>query len=148
MNSPQITNLNTNAQIKGMGLASEKGTALFMTLIVLTSALTVALGVASLITPGILMGRTQTNSTKAFFAAESGAERALWAIRRGGFDASACGAGDCMDLNSLNCAPCAGLTYSLSNNAFYQVEYDASAGVVLNSDGDYVDTKRRIEISY
>src|SRR3989344_1192464 len=126
---------------------NKKGTALLMTLMVLTSALTVALGAANLVTQGIIMSRTQTQSTKAFFAAEAGAERALWILRKGVFSDSNCnsGANKYIRFNQNQCGSYIQSVYNLSNGAFYYVEYDSGAEITFNSNGVFQDTKRRVE---
>lgn len=63
-------------------LKDNRGSILLMSVLIMTSVLTIALGAANLVAPGILLGRTQTRSTKAFFAAEAGAERILWEMRK------------------------------------------------------------------
>jgi hypothetical protein len=65
---------------------NNKGTALLMTLLILTSILVVVLGAANLIVPGIKMSRTQAQSTKAFFASEAGVEKALWELRKNDYN--------------------------------------------------------------
>ncbi|MEK7097411.1 MAG: hypothetical protein AAB906_01020 [Patescibacteria group bacterium] len=131
-------------------IEDKKGTALFMTLMVLTGALTVALGAANLVTPGIIMSRTQTQSTKAFFTAESGAERALWLLRKNSFDNSNCdgGTNKYVRFEQNRCGPYNQSVYSLSNGSTYYIEYDSGTETTLNSNGSFQDTKRRVEIMF
>lgn len=120
-----------------------------MTVMVLASALTVALGAASLVTPGIVMSRTQNQSTKSFFAAEAGAERALWLLRKGSFNDITCDiTNKYIVFEQEGCGPYSQGVYSLSNNAYYYVEYSAGAETILNSNGAFQDTKRRVELIF
>ena len=70
---------------------NKKGTALFMALMILSGALIVSLGAASLIVSSVKQAQMQVYSTNAYYAAESGAERLLWEIRKNGADLSDCG---------------------------------------------------------
>ena len=54
---------------------------LLMSFLVLASILTISLSLSAIVVNGLKMGTTQVHSTKAFFAAEAGAERILWEIR-------------------------------------------------------------------
>ena len=81
--------MNLEFRIKNI-IKNKRGTALFMALMILSGALIVSLGAASLVISGMKQGRTQSYSTKAYFAAESGTERVLWEIRKNGFDPSGC----------------------------------------------------------
>lgn len=137
-------------------IKNNKGSALLITMMVLAGALTAALGAANLVTPGIVMGRTQTQSTKAFFAAEAGAERALWKLRKDGFNGSHATCDPvlfvlrCMRINNNQCRVCTNneTKFTLSNGAIYQIQIDNTSGIVLYANGGYMDTKRKVEISY
>ena len=129
---------------------NNEGTALLMTLMILASVLTMVLGASGVITQGIIMNRTQERSTKAYFAAEAGAERSLWKIRKSEFDYSGCAdSGQCLDFELNTCNDCAAAVYSLSNNAAYNVEYSSSTpSMNLSSLGKYLGTRRTIAISF
>jgi len=117
-------------------IKSNKGTALLLTLLILTSILVVALGVANLIVPGIRMSRTQEQSTKAFFAAEAGAERALWEVRKNSYSLPV---SDTEDVFSG----------SLDNNSAYQVDYTIVASLVtFTSTGSYRQTMRSVAVDF
>ena len=62
-------------------LQDNRGTVLFMTMLILISMLTVVLGAANLVMLRIKMSGAQERSTIAYFAAETGVERTLWEIR-------------------------------------------------------------------
>lgn len=59
-------------------VSDQKGTALFMTLMILSGIMVAALGISQLMITSLKMGGIQTQSTKAYFAAEAGTEKALW----------------------------------------------------------------------
>lgn len=129
---------------------NNNGSALLMTIMITTSVLTVALGVAALVLPGVIMGRTQFRSTKAYFAAETGAERVLLAARVSGFDPGTCAVGQYVDFNANNCTNSLTST-TLSNGSSYYVRYESStlpATVTFNSVGSFLGTNRTVEISY
>src|SRR5680860_1309976 len=91
-------------------LKNNKGAALLMTLLILSSILVVALATSDLVMSGIKMSRNRIQSTKAFFAAETGIERLLWAVRKDSYPL--------LDLNQLNI-----INGTLENNSTYQVDY-------------------------
>ncbi|MBI4812207.1 pilus assembly PilX N-terminal domain-containing protein [Candidatus Falkowbacteria bacterium] len=114
----------------------ERGTALLMTLLILSGILVVTLGAASLVAQGILMGRTQARSTKAFFAAETGGENVLWEVRKNGYVLPEQNQEDVFN-------------GALSNGAVYSVDYATSSPYVyFTSDGSYRQTRRSVEIGF
>jgi len=114
------------------------GSALLLTLLILTSILVVALGAAGLIVPGIKMSRTQEQSTKAFFAAEAGAERALWEVRKNGFPLPG--------IDTVDVFPGTG---NLDNDSIYQIDYSAVSPVVtFTSTGQYQQTRRSVAVDF
>ncbi len=130
--------------IKKRGI-NKRGTALLMTVMVLASILIITLGASNIILPGIVMGRTQGYSTKAYFAAEAGAEESLWTIRKATI--SGCPpAGECLDFSTDSCGNCHSLTYTLANGSSYYVQYASSTYTSLISKGDYLGTRRTIEL--
>lgn len=136
-----------------MTINNEKGTALFMTMMVLTGVLTVSLSVASIVMSDIIMSRTQTNSTKAYFAAEAGAERILYLARKESFlsGASCTGLTTCVDFTAKDCVSCddAGAKNNLTNGSSYKVEYFFTApNVNIVSAGTYSGARRSVEIGY
>ena len=141
--------------LKNNLLKDNRGVALFITLMILTAVLVISLGAAGLVTSGIQQGRAQSDSTKAYFAAEAGAERVLWEIRKNNFaflrgDASPCQASDYInfdtspatcDTNSHN--------YTLSNNSSYVVLYTGDTPqIIFKSIGAYKEVERSVEVSY
>lgn len=129
---------------------NKKGTALFMALMILSGVLIVSLGAASLIMSGIKQGKTQADSTKAYFAAEAGAERILWEIRKNGADLNSCNIDSYINF-TLSPADCDGSTptYSLSDNASYYVIFSfGGTATTTVSVGSFNNVKRSVEISY
>lgn len=121
-----------------------------MTLLILTSILVVALGAASLVFSGIKMSGTQAVSTKAYFAAEAGAERILWEVRKNMFDISEC-AGFCVDFTTPTCVDCNTIFFeSLSNGSGYKVKNEEACDldVCFTSTGQFINVKRTVEIEY
>lgn len=113
-----------------------RGMALLMTLLILTSILVVALGASSLIVPGIKMSRTQAQSTKAFFASEAGVEKALWEVRKNNY--SVPGA------NRDNI-----FSGTLGNDSFYQVDYSISGpDITFTSTGRYQQIRRSVATNF
>jgi hypothetical protein len=132
-------------------IINNRGTALFLALMILTGVLIVSLGAASLISSGLKQSRTQTHSTKAYFAAEAGAERVLWEIRKNKLDLNLCTADtDYITFDPTTCGvedpdP---LTNEATYSVFYKTKGSASTATTTESMGDYSDVKRKVEISY
>lgn len=132
---------------------NKKGTALFMTMMVLTGILTISLSVASIVMSDIVMSRTQTHSTKAYFAAEAGAERILYLARKESFlsGVSCAGLTICIDFSAKACVDCndASAKNNLTNGSSYKVEYVFIApSVNVTSAGTYSGARRSVEIGY
>ena len=81
-----------------------------MVLLMLTGILIVTLAASTIVESGIKMGRLQIESTKAYYAAEAGAEYAIWVQR----------------YNSSNLPLNSSLTYDDAN---YEALYGTGVGV-------------------
>ena len=113
---------------------NKKGTALLMTILILNSILVIALAASRIITVGVKISGTQVRSTKAYFAAESGGERALWEWRKNGYVFPGS--------DTLNV-----FSGSLDNNSSYVVDFAESSGIVtFTSTGEFSSIKRSVEI--
>lgn len=152
-------------------IKDNNGTILLMTFLILASIITASIGVASIMVAGIRMGGTQARSTKAYFAAEAGAERILWEIRKNSYDISSdccptgcyvafsdpdpsissidSGTGACdNDLDDNN------ETQVLPNSSEYIIKYEYDdtypnfATTTLTSYGSYGNTSRVVELKY
>jgi len=112
--------------------SEEKGISLYLAIViitVLTSAL-LALVSVSVSQIGIIWGLG--DSVNAFYAADTGAERILYDIYKGGYIPIL---GDCPYSGTLD-------------GAVYQVCVSPSASSTIWSTGVYKNTQRRIEISF
>lgn len=150
-------------KIKRGILTDRRGTAIFLALFILAGILIVSLGAANLVVSGLKMSKTQYDSTKAYFAAEAGAERVLWEIRKNGFiPSSAIGCdltdgdttNDYINFDNINSDPdpatCGDEQINtLSNGASYSVILKSmGTATSTQSIGSYRDTIRVIEVSY
>lgn len=119
-----------------LNIKDNNGTVLLMTLLILSGILVVALGAASLVTSGIMMSRAQERSTKAYFAAEAGAERALWEVRKNNYAAP--------DQDQENV-----FSETLGNGASYSVDYATSSpNIYFTSNGSYRALARSVKIGF
>ena len=124
-----------NKNRKNLIKIKENGTALMMTLLILTGTLTVSLIAADLIVNSIKSGRTQSYSTKAYFAAEAGVERSLWEARKNSF---------LQDEDQENI-----FTEELENNSVYHVDYASSTPTItFTSAGVFQGVHRAVETSF
>lgn len=138
-------------------IKDQKGTALFMTLMVMLAVLTIVLGASSIILPNLIMGRNQSNSTRAYLAAEAGAERVLGSIWGSGtIDTSACLNNECINFSSNNCSICSapGVRNILPDaGSSYWVIYSSSstpggADIILNCIGEYYNSRRNLQLMF
>ncbi|MDO8424506.1 MAG: hypothetical protein Q7S70_01025 [bacterium] len=115
-------------------LRSQKGVALYLALMIMSSLLALALGISA-----ISFGQAQTlkemgNSVFSFYAAESGVERALFELSRGGE----------IGQNYTN---------YFENGASYSADVIApgencsALSLCIKSTGSYKNTKRAIQIT-
>lgn len=134
-------------------IKNKKGTALMMTILILTSVLVVALATASLVVQGMVMGRTQTYSTKAIFAAYAGIERVLYEIRINSLNIGACSNGNYIDFTPPPCSATL-KSYPLGDASYYLIyNYNnpptcAANTTCLKSVGSYKGVQRSVEASY
>ncbi len=116
-------------------LKQEKGSTLIMVILIMGGFLLSAVVSANLVIQGLKMANVQTDSTKAYFAGEAGAEKALWEVRKNGY--------------SLPAESTEGIfSTELNNGSSYRVDYIASSSVIFRSIGDYNETMRRVEVEY
>lgn len=98
----------------------------------------IALGGASVVIAGLKMGGIQSQSTRAYFAAEAGAERLLYDFRKTSqFETTVLVGTD----NVFG-------TTTLSNGSSYIVNYDHFAPIIFTSIGTYENTKRSVELNF
>ncbi len=116
-----------------------KGSMLLMAILVLTGILSVSLISSNIVIKGLKMSNVQSGSTKAYFASETGIERALWEVRKNGY--SYPGTDDTDPFNT-------GIV-DLSNNSSYNISYATnSPSVFFTSTGSYENTNRSIQVTF
>jgi len=141
-------------------------TALLMTMFILTGIFVISLAASRLVNNGLVLGKTQVNSTKAYFAAEAGAERILWKVRdiNSDLDIETCGADKCftflvdnsVDSCNTDCEinpdpATSNQTQLLSNNSFYVIKYYTNpmfTEVSFTSKGSFQDVARAVEVKF
>lgn len=139
-------------------LKNEKGVILLMTIFIMSGILTVAFAASDMVIPSIIMGRGQARSTKAFYAAETGAEQALMMARNFeyGFDFSSCAIGSYLDFSAKACSAsyCQQSIDGQTDYNYYvkvnkiTVGSNSVLAATFSSVGSYKSTKRAIEVSY
>jgi hypothetical protein len=115
--------------------AHNRGTALLMTILILNTIVVVSLAAAKLVSGGVRMSGTQSRSTKAFFAAESGAERVLWEWRKNGWTIPPGPDG----VSGM-------FSDTLFDNGTYSVNKATSTTVIFQSQGEFNDLQRTVEL--
>jgi hypothetical protein len=135
------------------------GTVLLLIMLILAGVLVVTLAAGEIVRTGLIMSRTQVHSTKAYYAAEAGAERILWEIRENGiFSGITCDNPGvfCFNIEKdglINECVDSGCTYfdkqELSNESFYQIEYEYNDPVTkLTCFGNFEEIRRVVELKY
>lgn len=148
---------------------NQKGaTALLIVILVLSGFLLITLSAADIVRSGLKLSKTQMESTKAYFAAESGAERILYKIRKGGIDpgdgtsgyCAATPARFCFDADPgvfVSCiagiCPGSEIQTFPFNLAYYKIGFkyvgvSPFGTTTLTSVGSIGDVNRVIEVSY
>jgi hypothetical protein len=117
------------------------GTALLMTILILNAILLITMASAKLIISSVKESGVQVKSTKAYFAAEAGAERVLYEYRK-------VVAGSCYTTMST-----CHFTANLSGGSSYKVDWisgDNEPGSVLTfiSAGSFSGLKRTDELNF
>ncbi len=118
---------------------SKPGSALILTMFILAGMMVVAVSGAYIIVLGIKSSGLQSQSTKAYFAAESGAERALWELRKNNWSYYE---EEVSSDNSLS-----KFDTELSSGASYKVYYTHNVKpIIFDSVGNYLRTKRSVQL--
>ena len=118
-------------------IANQPGSALVLTLFIMSGMLLVAFSGAYVVLLGIKSGGIQAQSTKAYYAAEAGGERLLWEVRQN--SCHACTAAISEETTILEGdLSTTGLSYS-----DYFVEW---VPWTFRSIGEYKNTRRSVEI--
>lgn len=72
--------------MRALMIKKQKGSALVLTMFIMAGMLIVAMGSAYVALLGLKASGLQTQSTKAYFAAEAGAEKMIWEVRKNGLN--------------------------------------------------------------
>jgi len=110
---------------------NQKGVSLLFTLLIMAALLAITIGVTRLSLGEIKLIRDIPNSLIAYYAADSGIERALYEERISG---SASNQADC--------------SVDLDNESSYGLEILRGALITIKSTGCYKDIRRAIEVSF
>jgi len=113
---------------------NKEGSALALTMFILAGMLTVALSGSYIILLGIKASGIQSQSTKAYFAAESGAERLLWELRQNSW------------LLPTTSTTSPVFSDALPLGSSYSVYYVNFNPIIFKSIGDFNRTKRSVEL--
>lgn len=114
--------------------AGKKGSALILTIFIMSGMLLAAMGGAYLVVLGIKASGIQAKSTKAYFTAEAGAERLLWEANYNGWIYTGTSSepiffGDMSDSQSS-----------------YKVYIKDFPPFIFDSIGENIDTRRSVQI--
>jgi hypothetical protein len=120
----------------------KEGSALLLSLFIITSIVIIAMGGSSLALSGIKMAGVQSQSVKAYFAAEAGAEELLYRTRR---DKTIDLSGDVGEVVVLET--------QLDNEAEYWVVFTQapdfiSGETIFTSLGSYFNTRRSVDLRF
>lgn len=122
----------------------ERGVSLYFAIIIMGILITISFGLSTIILSQIKVTREMGNSVVSIYAADTGIERALYALYKLGisppFNFS-----DCLDLNQNGCDS-KDPTYQV--NGFSPGSNCPAIYYCLKSIGNYQGTKRAIEASY
>ena len=124
--------MNNFSKSARFGLA-KRGSALILTMFIMAGMLIVAMGGAYVVFLGIKAGGIQAQSTKAYYAAESGAERLLWELRWNGYEYGTVSANSVFQGN-------------MDTGSRYDVYFVDFPPLVFRSIGEFLNSKRSVEI--
>jgi len=110
-----------------------EGSALALTMFILAGMLIVAMSGSYIVLLGIRASGVQSQSTKAYFAAESGAEEILWKLRKNHW---------------MKPTPGWGMAWSgeLPSGGSYKVYYLHYPPLYFNMVGNYNNTQRSVQL--
>lgn len=115
--------------------AKLRGSALLLTMFILAGILIVALSGSYIIVLGIKASGIQSQSTKAYFGAEAGAEKILWELRKNSYSSYV----------TPSWVPIFDDTLPVSG-ASYKVYFSELSPFVFTCIGEFQNTKRSVEI--
>ncbi len=111
---------------------NKSGSALILTMFILAGMLIVAMSGAYIVFLGIKAGGIQAQSTKAYYAAEAGAEKLLWELRWNGYA-----------YGEISTVPIFQGSLTGSEYNVYFVDFPP---LIFRSIGEYQNSKRSVEI--
>ena len=114
-----------------MKINNQKGVSLLLTILIMAALLAIAIGVTRLSLGEIKLIRDIPNSLIAYYAADSGIERALYEER--------------VSEDAVDQADC---SVSLDNGSSYGLEILRGTLITIKSTGCYKDIRRAIEVSF
>ena len=124
-------------------LKKKKGVAVFLVVMLGAVILAVVLGLSALLVRQTVIVHQLSQSVVAFYAADTGIERILYAVRQEGYDVSACTPTPCQTSYQSGSDP------AFTNGASYETYVqDTTSSTQLRSIGIYRQVRRAIEISY
>ena len=127
----------TNKKTKIIG-GARNGSALVLTMFILTGMLIVAMSSSYIILFGIRAGSVQSQSTKAYYTAEAGAENLLWEMRHNVYSYPSFPSDEYVLFN----------TFMPLSGANYKVYFSSFPPLIFTSVGDFNNTKRSVEIEF
>ncbi len=116
-------------------IVKRPGDALILTMFIMAGMLIVAMSGSYVALVGIKAAGVQSQSTKAYYAAEAGAEKFLWELYKNNYSHP-----------KFIFSPITIFNGSLSNNTSYQVYYTQRFPLTFKAVGDYRNSKRSVEI--
>lgn len=119
-------------------MKNKKGSALLLTLFLVSGIMVVAFAGSYLIVSGLRASGLQYDSSRAYFVAESGAEYSLFRLRRNGFDLKSQSQGTKIFEEAM----------PTGYPGSFSVEYKTWSPIVLTSVGSYGLTKRSVELNF
>jgi len=133
---------------------NKKGSIMLITFLIMSSVMVIAMGASTLVVSAIRMGGTQARAAKAFFAAEAGAERVMWELRKNAFNYTKCDDESYFvnftdDPTHAICDNTGPHLMPLTNSAQFQVASSTQTSTtVFKSIGSYSGTNRVVELSF
>ena len=126
-----------------MFFSKRKGVSVYLVIMIGAFSLAIVLGLSSLLIRQAVIVNRLSESVLAFYGADSGIERILYAVRQESYDPSSCLPTPCKTSYPQVTDP------PFTNGVSYEVYVQETAtSTKLRSLGIYRQTKRGIEISY
>ncbi|MCX6794572.1 MAG: hypothetical protein NTY31_01035 [Candidatus Falkowbacteria bacterium] len=124
--------LSRNKKITSRLFGPKSGSALILTMFIMAGMLIVAMSGTYIVFLGIKAGGIQAQSTKAYYAAEAGAEELLWELRWNGY--------------AYSQLPGVPIFQGSLAGSEYNVYYVDFPPLIFRSIGEYQNSKRSVEI--